>query len=139
MPDPDLHERQDRNGALAQEFRSNGGQIVSGRLAGRSLLLSTTTGARTGEPRISPLGYVTYGDRWVVFAANAGRPARPAWYHDLLANPEATIEVGTATIPVVAEQAREPERSELWARVMMVAPSAAVFQETAPCPIPCSS
>jgi deazaflavin-dependent oxidoreductase (nitroreductase family) len=136
VPDPDLQERQEFNRELAEEFRANGGRILTGRLAGRPLLLLTTTGARTGQPRMTPLGYITYGDKWVVFAANAGRPVRPGWYHNLLAHPEATIEVGTETIPVVAELAKEPELSELWARVMMVAPFVAIFQETAPGPIP---
>lgn len=136
MPDPDLRERQEFNRELAEQFRANGGRIVTGRLAGRPVLLLTTTGARTGQPRTTPLRYITDGDDWVVFASNAGRPVRPGWYHNLIADPAATIEVGTETIPVIAHQATEPELSTLWARVRTVSSSATVFQQTAPGPIP---
>ena len=137
MPDPDLDGRQDRIHTLVQEFRANGGRLVSGPLAGRPLLLLTTRDAWHGKPGPPiPLGYITFGDSWVVFASNAGRPARPTWYHNLLANAEAEIEVGTERVEVVAEQAKEPELSELWARVMMAAPFVKHFRETAPGPTP---
>ncbi|HVV24831.1 MAG TPA: nitroreductase/quinone reductase family protein [Pseudonocardiaceae bacterium] len=133
MPDAD---RLEFNRAIAEQFRAHGGHLVSGRLAGHRVLLLHTVGARTGQPRMSPLGYLPDGDRWVVFAANAGRPVRPGWYHNLVARPEATIEVGTDTIPVVARVADGTERSRVWERVVVEVPSAAVFQQTAPGPIP---
>lgn len=83
------------NEAIAAEFRANGGKIA--RFTDREILLLTTTGARSGEPRLSPLAYVTDGspDRLVVFASHLGSAHHPGWYHNLVANPEVTVEVGT--------------------------------------------
>jgi len=82
------------NRALVEEFRANGGKL-SGRLANSSILLLTTIGAKSGQPRTTPLGYGKDGDRIVVVAANAGAPTHPDWYFNLVAHPEVTIEVGS--------------------------------------------
>ena len=93
------------------EFRARGGQ-VGGYHASMQLLLLTTTGARTGQRRAVPLTYVPDGDRYIITAGNAGSDRHPAWYYNLLANPEATVEVGResfATVAVIADGAeREP-------------------------------
>ena len=99
------------NQRMIAEFRANGGKL-GGRLANSRLLLLSTTGARSGRPRTTPLGYTVAGDRLVVIAANAGAPKHPDWYHNLVANPEVTVEVGDeqfrarANIPVGSERER---------------------------------
>jgi deazaflavin-dependent oxidoreductase (nitroreductase family) len=100
------------NRALIEEFRATGGQL-SGRMAGRSLLLLTTTGARSGQPRTTVLGYGRDGDRYAVIASGNAAPAHPAWYRNLLANPVATVEIGAETVEVRAETATAPERERL--------------------------
>jgi deazaflavin-dependent oxidoreductase (nitroreductase family) len=80
------------NRALIQEFRANHGQL-SGPMAGRSLMILTTTGARTGQPRTVVLGYGKRGDRYVVIASANAAPSDPAWYRNLQAHPIATVEV----------------------------------------------
>ena len=83
-------------------------------MAGRGLLILTTTGARSGEPRSVVLGFGRHGDRLVVIASNNGAPRAPAWYHNLLANPNATIEIaGPERFDVRAGTAGSEERDEL--------------------------
>jgi deazaflavin-dependent oxidoreductase (nitroreductase family) len=95
------------------EFRANGGKL-NPPLDTVPLLVLTTTGARSGEPRSTPMSYSTDGDRIVVVAANGGTPTNPAWYHNLLANPEATVELGGDIFRVRATVAPEPERTRLF-------------------------
>jgi deazaflavin-dependent oxidoreductase (nitroreductase family) len=80
------------NQNLIAEFRANGGKL-GGRLANSSIVLLTTTGAKSGQPRTVPLGYGRDGERLIVVAANAGAPAHPDWYHNLLAHPDVTVEL----------------------------------------------
>src|ERR1700744_1533782 len=84
-----------------EEFRARGGK-VGGYHATMQLLLLTTTGARTGQRRAVPLTYLPDGDRYIVTAGNAGRDNHPAWYHNLAANPDVTVEVGTEAFRAVA-------------------------------------
>jgi deazaflavin-dependent oxidoreductase (nitroreductase family) len=100
------------NEKLIAEFRANHGQI-SGQMAGRSLLILTTTGARSGKPRSIVLGYGRHGDQLVVIASDNGAPKAPAWYHNLLADPTATIELGPDRFKVRAQTASPEERGEL--------------------------
>jgi deazaflavin-dependent oxidoreductase (nitroreductase family) len=108
MP-PDMKEF---NRKLISEFRANGGQL-SGPMAGRSLLLLTTTGARSGEARTTVLGYGRESERFIVIASNNGAPAHPAWYRNLLADPSATVEVGPQKFGVKARTAAPKERDDL--------------------------
>jgi deazaflavin-dependent oxidoreductase (nitroreductase family) len=110
----------DFNRKLISEFRSNGGQL-SGPMAGRSLLLLTTTGARSGEARTTVLGYGRQGDRYIVIASNNGAPAHPAWYQNLLADPSAIVEVGPEKFGVKARTAAPRERDDLAAAVPYLA------------------
>jgi deazaflavin-dependent oxidoreductase (nitroreductase family) len=139
MAQPDQQERRDRNREVVEEFRANGGQ-VAGPFAEMTLLLLTTVGARTGQPRTWPLNFLADGDRWVVVAGNGGRPTRPGWYHNLLAEPNATIEIGeggtTRTVHVVATIAEGAEREDLWARQTARVPSLEQMAKTAPGPVP---
>src|SRR5690242_17126845 len=89
------------NRQIIEEFRATKGQL-SGRMAGRQLLLLTTIGARTGEPRTAVVGYRRSGNIFVVIASDNGAAANPSWYVNLLANPNATIEVGPDKLNVRA-------------------------------------
>jgi deazaflavin-dependent oxidoreductase (nitroreductase family) len=94
------------------EFRARGGK-VGGYHASMQLLLLTTTGARTGQRRAVPLTYLPDGGRYIVTAGNAGSDRHPAWYYNLAANPDVTIEVATEVFEGVAIIADEPERRAL--------------------------
>ena len=111
---PDRGDRNERNRTIIEQFRSNGGR-VGGNFEGRPVLLLGTTGARTGLPRLNPLMYLADGDRWLVFATKGGNPKHPDWYHNLVANPAVTIEVGTETIQAHAEVIAGEERDRLYA------------------------
>ena len=100
------------NQAVIAEHRANAGKL-SGPMAGRTVLLLTTTGARSGQPRTAVLGYGRAGDKYVVIASNNGAPSHPAWYLNLLASPVATVEVGPEEFEVRASTARPDEREEL--------------------------
>jgi deazaflavin-dependent oxidoreductase (nitroreductase family) len=86
---------------------------MTGQMEGRGILLLTTTGARSGQPRTTVLGYGRHGDRYVVIASNNGAAKAPDWYHNLLAHPEATVEVGPDKFQVRATTAKPEERDEL--------------------------
>ncbi len=109
------------NDALIREFRENGGRL-SGQLANSHILLLTTTGARSGLPRTVPLGYGKDGERFVVVAANAGAPAHPDWYYNLLAHPEVTVEVGDERFEARASVAAGTERERLLGRRAEIVP-----------------
>jgi deazaflavin-dependent oxidoreductase (nitroreductase family) len=117
----------DFNQNIIAEFRANAGK-VGGPFAGRPMLLLTTTGAKSGQPRTSPLVYTTDGDRLVVIASKGGAPTNPAWYHNLLANPEVTLEVGTGRFPARANVATGQERERLFAAQAELMPGFADYQ-----------
>lgn len=104
----------DRNISIIEEFRANEGE-VGGHFAGRPVLLLTTIGAKTGMERINPLMYLQDGDRYIVFASKAGAHTHPDWYHNLKANPQVRIEVGSAVLDAKAEIVESAERDELYA------------------------
>ena len=97
---------------VVAEFRARGGR-VGGYHATMQLLLLTTTGARTGQRRTVPLTYLPDGDRYIVTAGNAGSDRHPAWYYNLAANPDVTVEVGTEAFKAVAIIADETQRGAL--------------------------
>jgi len=103
----------DFNKGVIEEFRANGGR-VGGPFEGAPLLLLTTVGAKSGAARTTPLMYLPDGERLVIFASKAGAPTNPAWYHNLLANPSATIEVGSDTFDVDVSVATGEERERLF-------------------------
>jgi len=104
----------DWNTAIIDEFRASGGN-VGGNFAGAPLLLLHTTGARTGQARVHPMMYRKVGDHVAVFASKAGAPTNPDWFHNLVANPAVTAEIGTQTLPFRARVAAGAERDEIWA------------------------
>jgi deazaflavin-dependent oxidoreductase (nitroreductase family) len=100
------------NTAVIAEHRANGGKL-SGPMEGRTILLLTTTGRRSGEQRTIVLGYGRHGGRLVVIASNNGAASNPDWYQNLLADPNATVELGPETFTVRATIAGSDERDEL--------------------------
>src|SRR5437879_6456875 len=95
---------------------------------GATILLLTTTGRTSGEPRTSPLIHRTDGDRWVVVASRGGSPENPGWFENLQANPEATIQVRGEQVPVRATKAEGEERARLWALMTEVWPAYDEYQ-----------
>ena len=120
--------RDDRNQAVIQEFRGSGGK-VGGRFEGAPVLLLHTIGARTGETRIAPLMYLPDGDRWVVFASKAGAPTNPDWFHNLVANPDVRVEVGTEAIEARATVASPEERDSLYVRQVAAYPQYGEYEK----------
>lgn len=105
----------DFNQQLIAEFRANGGE-TSGPFKGRRLLLLTNTGAKSGVVRTTPLVYSNDGDRLIIVASKGGAPTHPAWYHNLVAHPKATVEVGVDKYDVRAHVASPGERERLYAQ-----------------------
>ncbi len=103
------------------EFRANGGR-VGGRFEGTSLLLLHHVGAKSGIERVNPLMYVAVGTGYAVFASKGGSDTNPGWYHNMQANPEATVEVGTETRSVRAREAEGDEYDRLWVEGLKVMP-----------------
>jgi deazaflavin-dependent oxidoreductase (nitroreductase family) len=112
----------DFNAAVIAEFRANEGR-VGGQFESMPLLLLHTRGARSGRKQTTPLVYLRDGERYVIFASKAGAPTHPAWYHNLRAHPEVTIEVGTQTLEAVAADAVGAEREDLIARQVRASPT----------------
>jgi deazaflavin-dependent oxidoreductase (nitroreductase family) len=106
----------DWNKALIEEFRANKGK-VGGHFEGANLLLLHTTGAKSGLERVNPMMYFMDGDHYVVVASKAGADTHPDWYHNLLAHPEVSVEVGTEQFPAVALVPSETERTKLYAKM----------------------
>ena len=119
--------RNGRNQPIIEEFRSNGGR-VGGNFEGRPVLLLSTTGAKTGLRRVNPLMYLADGERWLVFATKGGNPKNPDWYHNLVANPAVTIEVGTETVEGRAEVITGEERDRLYAKQAEAYPQFAEYE-----------
>jgi deazaflavin-dependent oxidoreductase (nitroreductase family) len=105
----------DWNTQIIEEFRANGGN-VGGPFEGAPLLLLHSSGAKTGMARVNPMMYLADGDNFAVFASKAGAPTNPDWYHNLVANPRASVEIGDRTVNVVARVAEAEDRERLWSR-----------------------
>lgn len=118
-------DRNDWNRRIIEEFHTNAGK-VGGPFEGRPLLLLTTTGARSGQRRTNPLVYLPDGDRKIIFASKAGAPTNPDWYHNLVAHPEVTVEVGDGstieTFEATATVITGEERDQLYAKQVQVSP-----------------
>jgi deazaflavin-dependent oxidoreductase (nitroreductase family) len=104
----------DWNHSIIEQFRANAGQMKSGPFAGRSLLLLTTKGAKSGKDQTSPVVYSRDGDRLVIIASKGGAPTHPGWYHNLRANPEVTVELGPEKFRARASLAKDTERRRLY-------------------------
>ncbi len=119
----------DWNKAVIDEFRANEGK-VGGPFEEMTLLLLHTIGAKTGEPRLNPVAYLADGERYVIIASKGGAPTHPSWYHNVVAHPEVTVEVGTEKFQAQAEVAQEPERTELYEKASTQYPG---FADREPC------
>ncbi|RDG38651.1 nitroreductase family deazaflavin-dependent oxidoreductase [Streptomyces corynorhini] len=117
----------DFNASVIEEFRANHGQVGGG-FAGAPLLLLHTLGARSGAPRINPMMYMADEGRYLVFASKAGSDRNPDWYHNLLAHPDARIEVGDETRSVRAVELRGAERDSAFAEQARRYPGFAGYQ-----------
>jgi deazaflavin-dependent oxidoreductase (nitroreductase family) len=102
------------NRGVIEQFRANGGRVVEGRFAGTNLLLLTTTGAKSGATRVNPLMYYKDGGRPVVFASKRGGPHHPDWYHNVVAHPDVTIELGSDKFQARAVVADGDDRRRIW-------------------------
>lgn len=118
------------NENVIKEFRANGG-VCGGPFEGAPMILVHHKGAKSGTERVTPLVYQADGDDWVIFASKAGAPSHPHWYHNLLANPATTIEVGTETFEVTTTEAEGDQRSRLWETQKTNSPQFAEYEEKA--------
>jgi deazaflavin-dependent oxidoreductase (nitroreductase family) len=123
-----MAESNDWNSKIIAEFHANGGK-VGGPFEGTPLLLLTTTGAKSGQRRTTPLVYMPDGERMIIFASKAGAPTNPDWYHNLVAHPQATVEVGTETLDVTAVVTTGEERDQLYDLQAQRNPGFAAYRE----------
>jgi deazaflavin-dependent oxidoreductase (nitroreductase family) len=105
----------DWNAKIIEEFRDNGG-VVGGVFAGKPILLLHHTGAKTGKRRVNPLMYQKLDGGYAIFASKAGASSHPDWYHNVLANPDVDIEVGTQRLELKARKADTAEREPIWTK-----------------------
>ena len=127
----------DFTATVIEEFRANDGR-VGGMFDGLPLLLLHHTGARSGTERINPLAYAREDASYVVFASKGGAPEHPAWYHNVIANPDTTIEVGTDTIDVHASEATGEQRDRLFRAQAERVPQFAEYEQQTDRVIPVS-
>lgn len=124
---PDAEMLKAFNVSIIDEFRANNGK-VSGQFANADLLLLTTTGAKSGQPRVSPLAYFRIDGKLLIIGSFAGADVNPAWVHNLRRNPQAHTEIGAESFDVTARELPADERDELFAKVAAAAPGFAEYQ-----------
>ncbi|MDQ1375375.1 MAG: hypothetical protein QOJ09_2713 [Actinomycetota bacterium] len=123
MADPN-----DWNAKIIEEFRANHGK-VGGPFEGAPMLLLHHKGAKSSTERVNPLVYLPKDGAYVVFASKGGAPTNPDWYHNLLAHPKTTVDVGDDTHDVVARVAEGKEREELWEGIKAERPGFAEYEQ----------
>ncbi len=116
----------DFNAEVIAEFRANEGRVA--RFGDATVVLLHTVGAKSGTEYVTPVVCQRDGDRYVIFASKAGAPENPGWYHNLMAHPDATIEVGTRTIAVTARVAEGAERDRYYERQVEAMPQFGEYQ-----------
>jgi deazaflavin-dependent oxidoreductase (nitroreductase family) len=124
---PDTETLQAFNRNIVDKFRANDGK-VGGQFANSDLLLLTTTGAKSGQRRVSPLAHFHIDGKLIIIGSFAGADVNPAWVHNLRATPKAHVEVGTESFDVTAHELPAQERDELFAKVAAAAPGFAEYQ-----------
>ncbi len=117
-------ERAERNNQVIAEFRANEG-LVGG---SASTLLLHHTGAKSGIARVNPVAFQRVGENFAIFGSRAGGPLNPDWYHNLIANPQTSIEVGSEIIEVVARVTSGEERAAIWERQKADSPGFAAYE-----------
>lgn len=116
---------------LIADMRAHGGEVTSGPLKGHPLLIMTSTGAKSGEPRRAILTYTRDGGDYIVAGTAGGSPTTPAWVHNLRDHPQVEVEVQTRTVPATATIVDEAERNRLWERHVEQLPWFADYPKTA--------
>jgi deazaflavin-dependent oxidoreductase (nitroreductase family) len=106
------------NERVIEEFRAHDGVVAFANDAGAEMCILHTRGAKTGVERLTPLGWIDVDGQMVIIASFTGRPNHPAWYHNLVAYPDATVELGTENRPVHARVTSGAERTRLWDAVI---------------------
>ena len=122
-----MAEWNDFNNQLIAEFRANSG-VVGGQFAGTPLLILATTGAKSGQSRLAPLAFDRDGETFVIIASKGGAPTNPDWFHNIKANPEVTVEVGTEKFQALASEATGSERDRLFDQVVAKMPGFGDYQ-----------
>ena len=117
----------DWNTRVIEEFRANGGKVEA--FPDNNLLLLHHTGAKSGQDRVTPLAYQPVDGGCAIFASKAGAPDNPAWFYNLKSNPQATIEIGTDTVPVTARVTAPEEREPIWTRQKQDQPGFAEYEQ----------
>jgi deazaflavin-dependent oxidoreductase (nitroreductase family) len=115
------------NRNVVEEFRANAGK-VGGPFEGGTLVLLHSVGAKSGQPRLSPLMYLEVDGKLLIVGSYAGAPSNPAWVHNLRANPKARIEIGTDAYEVTARELPEQERDAAYTKIIEKAPVFAEYQ-----------
>ena len=124
---PDAETMKAFNKSIVDEFRSNGGK-VGGPFEGATLLLLTSTGAKSGQPRLAPLAYLAIDGKMIIIGSKAGADTNPDWVHNLRANPSAHIEVGTEEYDVTARELPSDERDQIFGKIVAAAPGFGDYQ-----------
>jgi deazaflavin-dependent oxidoreductase (nitroreductase family) len=124
---PDAETIKAFNKSIADEFRANDGR-VGGQFEGADLLLLTTTGAKSGQPRVAPLAYFRVDGKLLILGSFAGSDVNPAWVHNLRADPSAHVEIGTESSDVTARELPPAERDGLFVKITAAAPGFAEYQ-----------
>jgi deazaflavin-dependent oxidoreductase (nitroreductase family) len=130
-----MADRVDWNRRIIEEFRANAG-VVGGPFEGNPLLLLHHTGAKSGTGRVNPVAYQALENGFAVFASKGGSPTNPDWYHNLVANPQAEVEVGTERFEVIARVAEGEERERIWTLQKERVPGFAEYERTTTREIP---
>ncbi|KMO78129.1 putative nitroreductase [Mycolicibacterium chlorophenolicum] len=125
VADPNALDEMNRK--VVEEFRANGG-VVGGMFAGSDLVLLTTVGAKSGQPRISPLVYFDINGRILIAGSFGGAPKAPAWVHNMRAQPRVRVEIGTESYDAEARELPRDERDALYPRVVEKAPQFGEYQ-----------
>jgi deazaflavin-dependent oxidoreductase (nitroreductase family) len=125
--DPDAKTINTFNKTIVDEFRANEGR-VGGQFANANLLLLTTTGAKSGQPRLNPLAYLNIDGKMLIIGSFLGADVDPAWVHNLRANPQAHVEVGTESFDVIARELPRAERDDIFPKITAAAPGFAEYQ-----------
>jgi deazaflavin-dependent oxidoreductase (nitroreductase family) len=124
---PDTETLKAFNQSIADEFRANDGK-VGGQFEGANLLLLTTTGAKSGQPRLSPLAYFRIDGKLIIIGSFAGSDINPAWVHNLRANPSASVEIGNEASDVTARELPLAERDALFEKIAAASKGFADYQ-----------
>jgi len=124
MSEPELD---DWTKSLIADMRAHGGRPSTGWAAGKSFMILTSKGAKSGKDRIAIATYHKDGDRWVIAASKGGAPQHPQWFHNLKAHPDALIEVDNEIVPVRATEATGAERDRLWRAFVDMYPQAEYY------------